>query len=283
MSGRLFVELREAWPCVFPRDGDPVPDGPSCSWRTWGRPANVEPTQAGIYRNRTGASRAGHQSGACPVPRPTCWALTMDRRTNARHAWYLAFFEVIGAGWDFPDRCSWAIERRRGRSGRGRALSREPHRCLAAAQGVQSMIPLKDDLPSRTGAGGDDRPHRPQRARIPLSAVPRDELAAAERPFRCRRELPAPRSRRGCRQPDARLRVRAWRDPLPSSWTAALRPTRFRTSLPHGSRPCSCTVASSTWAATCCCASGSSTTTSRTRSATGASSSSTFCRAWRPS
>ena len=28
----------------------------------------------------------------------------MDRRTNARQAWYLAFFELIGAGYDFPDR-----------------------------------------------------------------------------------------------------------------------------------------------------------------------------------
>lgn len=31
-------------------------------------------------------------------------ALAMDRRTNARQAWYLAFFELLGAGWDFPDR-----------------------------------------------------------------------------------------------------------------------------------------------------------------------------------
>jgi predicted Zn-dependent peptidase len=28
----------------------------------------------------------------------------MDRRTNARQSWYLAFFELIGAGHDFPDR-----------------------------------------------------------------------------------------------------------------------------------------------------------------------------------
>jgi predicted Zn-dependent peptidase len=34
----------------------------------------------------------------------------MDRRTSARHAWYMAFFEVIGAGWDFPERYARAIE-----------------------------------------------------------------------------------------------------------------------------------------------------------------------------
>jgi zinc protease len=30
--------------------------------------------------------------------------LEMDRRTNARQAWYLAFFEVAGVGYEFPDR-----------------------------------------------------------------------------------------------------------------------------------------------------------------------------------
>lgn len=28
----------------------------------------------------------------------------MDRRTNARHAWYLAFFELAGVGWNYPER-----------------------------------------------------------------------------------------------------------------------------------------------------------------------------------
>jgi zinc protease len=36
--------------------------------------------------------------------------LVMDRRTNARHAWYMAFFEVTGAGWDFPERFARAVE-----------------------------------------------------------------------------------------------------------------------------------------------------------------------------
>jgi zinc protease len=36
--------------------------------------------------------------------------LAMDRRTNARHAWYLAFFEVIGAGWQFPERYASALQ-----------------------------------------------------------------------------------------------------------------------------------------------------------------------------
>jgi zinc protease len=36
--------------------------------------------------------------------------MAMDRRTNARQAWYLAFFELAGAGWDFPDRYARAVE-----------------------------------------------------------------------------------------------------------------------------------------------------------------------------
>jgi zinc protease len=36
--------------------------------------------------------------------------LAMDRRTNARHAWYLGYFEAVGAGWDFPERLARAIE-----------------------------------------------------------------------------------------------------------------------------------------------------------------------------
>jgi len=37
-------------------------------------------------------------------------SLAMDRRSNARHAWYLAFYEVVGVGWDFPDRYARAVE-----------------------------------------------------------------------------------------------------------------------------------------------------------------------------
>jgi predicted Zn-dependent peptidase len=34
----------------------------------------------------------------------------MDRRTTASDAWYLAFFEVTGAGWTFPARYTRAVE-----------------------------------------------------------------------------------------------------------------------------------------------------------------------------
>jgi predicted Zn-dependent peptidase len=36
--------------------------------------------------------------------------LAMDRRTSARLAWYLAFYELVGAGWDWPQRFAHAVE-----------------------------------------------------------------------------------------------------------------------------------------------------------------------------
>jgi len=36
--------------------------------------------------------------------------LAMDRRTSARLAWYLAFYELVGAGWDWPQRFVRAVE-----------------------------------------------------------------------------------------------------------------------------------------------------------------------------
>jgi predicted Zn-dependent peptidase len=36
--------------------------------------------------------------------------VAMDRRTNARHAWYMGFFEVVGAGWDFPEKYRRSVE-----------------------------------------------------------------------------------------------------------------------------------------------------------------------------
>jgi predicted Zn-dependent peptidase len=34
----------------------------------------------------------------------------MDRRTNERQAWYLAFYEIEGVGLDFSDRYRRALE-----------------------------------------------------------------------------------------------------------------------------------------------------------------------------
>ena len=77
----------------------------------------------------------------------------MDRRTNARHAWYLAFFEVIGAGWDFPDRYARAVEAVTVADvarAAARYLDAADRGRPAAAAAGGPMIPLKDDVPSRS-------------------------------------------------------------------------------------------------------------------------------------
>lgn len=114
MSGRLFVELREKRGLAYSLGmAIPFRTGPSSLVAYLGTaPANVEPAQAGILSEieRVRREPATNQELA-RAKAYVLGALTMDRRTNARHAWYLAFFEVIGAGWDFPDRYARAIER----------------------------------------------------------------------------------------------------------------------------------------------------------------------------
>ena len=72
----------------------------------------------------------------------------MDRRTNARLAWYLAFFEIVGAGWDFPDRYARAIEAVTAADvarAAERYLTRPTHRRAPA----DARCPAQDDVPSR--------------------------------------------------------------------------------------------------------------------------------------
>ena len=68
-------------------------------------PASIEPAEAGMLREieriRTEPPTAVELARAKAYLQGN---LAMDRRTNERQAWYLAFFELIGAGYDFPDR-----------------------------------------------------------------------------------------------------------------------------------------------------------------------------------
>src|SRR5205085_12240904 len=68
-------------------------------------PASAEAAEAGmlreIERSRIDPPSADELARAKAYLLGT---LAMDRRTNARQAWYLGFFELIGAGHTFPDR-----------------------------------------------------------------------------------------------------------------------------------------------------------------------------------
>jgi zinc protease len=113
MAGRLFVELRD-------RRGLAYSTGVATQFRTGPgaliaylgtAPANAAAAEAGVLseleRARATPATADELARAKAYVRGQ---LSMDRRTNARQAWYLAYFEVIGAGWDFPERFGRAIE-----------------------------------------------------------------------------------------------------------------------------------------------------------------------------
>jgi zinc protease len=107
MSGRLFTELRD-------RRGLAYSVGVLATYRTGPSflltymgtaPPTAEAAESGVL------AEIDRIRGEAITERELARAkayllgnLVMDRRTNARHAWYLAFFEVIGAGWDYPER-----------------------------------------------------------------------------------------------------------------------------------------------------------------------------------
>jgi zinc protease len=113
MSGRLFTELRDRRGLAYSVGTlGTFRTGPSFLVTYLGTaPPNAGAAEAGV---RAELERIrGEQINERELARAKAFllgTLAMDRRTNARHAWYLAFFEVIGAGWEFPDRYAAAVE-----------------------------------------------------------------------------------------------------------------------------------------------------------------------------
>ena len=113
MAGRLFVELRD-------QRGLAYSTGVLTTYRTGAAffvaylgtaPASASASEEGILRElervRESPISADELARAKAYIRGQ---LVMDRRTNGRAVWYLAFFETIGAGWDYPDRYGRAID-----------------------------------------------------------------------------------------------------------------------------------------------------------------------------
>jgi zinc protease len=107
MSGRLFLELRERRGLAYSVSAlSSYRTGPGYVLAYLGTaPANAATAVSGVLgevaRVRT-EPVSEHE-----VERAKAYLLgnlAMDRRTNARHAWYMAFFEVVGAGWEWVDR-----------------------------------------------------------------------------------------------------------------------------------------------------------------------------------
>jgi zinc protease len=113
MSSRLFSELRD-------RRGLAYSVGVLATARTGPAlfapylgtaPINAEAALAGMLAEveRIRVEAIGEQE----LARARAYllgTLAMDRRTSARLAWHLAFYELIGAGWDWPQRFVRAVD-----------------------------------------------------------------------------------------------------------------------------------------------------------------------------
>jgi predicted Zn-dependent peptidase len=113
MSSRLFVELRDRRGLAY-STGVLTTNrtGPSLFLPYLGTaPANAEAALAGVLAEvgRLRRDRVEERE----LARARAWLLgnlAMDQRTSVRHAWYLAFFELVGGGWDWPERYARAVE-----------------------------------------------------------------------------------------------------------------------------------------------------------------------------
>jgi len=113
MAGRLFVELRDKSALAYTASAfyDPV-RGPGALMLYLGTaPDNAAKAEEGLVREITRVR--DERVGEDELGRAKAYMLgkyDMDRRTNERQAWYLAFYELEGVGLDYPERYRRALE-----------------------------------------------------------------------------------------------------------------------------------------------------------------------------
>src|SRR5262249_43435358 len=113
MGGRLFAELRDKEGLAYSTGASyPSRVGPSYLLAQMGTaPANAARAEEGMRREIERISDAG--VSASELERAKTYLLgqfSLDRRTNARLAWYAAFFECAGVGHDYYRRYVRAVE-----------------------------------------------------------------------------------------------------------------------------------------------------------------------------
>lgn len=107
MAGRLFAELRDKQALAYTASAfyEPVREPGAVVLYLGTAPDNVERAERALLAE---IERVRRQAiGAGELERAKGFLLgnyAMDRRTNARQAWYMAFYEVEGVGQDFPER-----------------------------------------------------------------------------------------------------------------------------------------------------------------------------------
>jgi predicted Zn-dependent peptidase len=113
MAGRLFVELRDKAALAYTATSfyDPVKGPGALALYLGTLPANAVRAEEALAREvaRIRDQRVGMEE----LARAKAYLLgkyAMDRRTNERQAWYLAFYEVEGVGLTYPERYRRAVE-----------------------------------------------------------------------------------------------------------------------------------------------------------------------------
>jgi len=113
MAGRLFAELRDKEALAYTANAyyEPVREPGMLVLYLGTAPENVARAEPALQRE---IERARTQPvSADELRRAQGFLLgnyAMDRRTNARQAWYLAFYEIEGVGGDFPERYRAAVQ-----------------------------------------------------------------------------------------------------------------------------------------------------------------------------
>jgi zinc protease len=113
MGGRLFTELRDKHGLAYSASATyPSRVGPSYLLTQMGTaPANAAQAEEAMRREIERIRDAGVSPDE--LERAKMYLLgqfALDRRTNARLAWYAAFFEAAGVGHDFAPRYVRAVE-----------------------------------------------------------------------------------------------------------------------------------------------------------------------------
>ncbi len=113
MAGRLFVELRDRAALAYTASAsyDVLKEPGALVLYLGTAPDNAARAEAALLREveRIRTEPVGQDE----LRRAKGYLLgndALDRRTNARRAWYLAFYEVEGVGTDFPERYRRAVE-----------------------------------------------------------------------------------------------------------------------------------------------------------------------------
>jgi len=113
MAGRLFTELRDKQGLAYSTSAIyPTRVGPSFLLAQFGTaPTNAQRAEEAMSREIDRIRR--EPVGEAELARAKTYLMgqfALDRRTNARLAWYAAFFEAAGVGHDFPERYGRMVE-----------------------------------------------------------------------------------------------------------------------------------------------------------------------------